>query len=91
MHARSLQSCLPLFGPVDCSSPGSSVRGILQARILEWIVISFSRYHCDLGVEPASLVSPALAGGFFTTGATDDNTHCIFQTTKKEETLPFKR
>ena len=37
------QSCPTLCDPVDCSSPGSSVHGILQARILEWVVVSFSR------------------------------------------------
>ena len=37
------QSCLTLWGPVDCSLPGSSVHGILQARILEWVTISFYR------------------------------------------------
>ena len=37
------QLCLTLCEPMDCSLPGSSVRGILQARILEWIAISFSR------------------------------------------------
>jgi len=37
------QSCPTLCDPVDCSLPGSSVHGILQARILEWIAISFSR------------------------------------------------
>ena len=37
------QSCLTLCDPVDCSPPGSSVQGILQARILEWVAISFSR------------------------------------------------
>ena len=37
------QSCLTLCNPVDCSPPGSSVHGILQARILEWVAISFSR------------------------------------------------
>ena len=37
------QSCLTLCDPKDCSSPGSSVHGILQARILEWVAISFSR------------------------------------------------
>ena len=36
------QSCLTLCDPVDCNPPGSSVYGILQARILEWVVISFS-------------------------------------------------
>ena len=35
------QSCLTLCDPVDCSPPGSSVHGILQARILEWVAISF--------------------------------------------------
>ena len=40
--AKSLQSCLTLCDPVDCSPPGSSVHGILQARILEWVAISFS-------------------------------------------------
>jgi len=37
------QSCLALFDPMDCSLPGSFVHGILQARILEWVVIPFSR------------------------------------------------
>ena len=37
------QSCPALCYPVDCSPPGSSVLGILQARILEWVAISFSR------------------------------------------------
>ena len=37
------QSFLTLCGSVDCSLPGSSIHGILQARILEWVAISFSR------------------------------------------------
>ena len=37
------QLCLILCNPMDCSSPGSSVHGILQARVLEWGAISFSR------------------------------------------------
>ena len=36
------QSCLTLLGPMDCSSPGSSIHGVFQARILEWVAISFS-------------------------------------------------
>jgi len=43
MRANSLQSRLTLSDPMDCSLPGSSVRGILQARILEWVAISSSR------------------------------------------------
>ena len=59
------QSCLILCDPMDCSPPGSSVHGILQARILKWVAISFSRqeywsgYHSllkgdlpDLGIKP---------------------------------------
>ena len=37
------QSCLTLCDPMDCSPPGSSVHGTLQARILEWVSIPFSR------------------------------------------------
>ena len=37
------QSCPTLCGPMDCSPPGSSVHGILQARRLEWVAISFSK------------------------------------------------
>ena len=41
--AKSLQSCLTLSDPMDCSQPGSSVHGILQARILEWVAMASSR------------------------------------------------
>ena len=37
------QSCPTLLDPTDCSPPGSSTRGIFQARVLEWVAISFSR------------------------------------------------
>ena len=40
--AKSHQSCLTLWDPIDSSSPGSSVPGILQARIMEWVAIAFS-------------------------------------------------
>ena len=40
--AKSLQSCLTLCDPIDGSPPGSSIPGILQARTLEWVAISFS-------------------------------------------------
>ena len=36
------QSCLTLCDPIDCSLPGSSIHGIFQARVLEWVAISFS-------------------------------------------------
>ena len=40
---KSLQSCLTLCDPLDCNPPGSSVHGISQARIMEWVSIPFSR------------------------------------------------
>ena len=40
--AKSLQSCLTLCNPIDGSPPGSPIPGILKARILEWVAISFS-------------------------------------------------
>ena len=43
MHAQSLQSCLTLCDPMGCSPSGSSVHGILQARILEWVAMPSSR------------------------------------------------
>ena len=66
VHAKLLQSCPALCDSMDCSLSGSSVHGILQARILELIAISDSRGSS----WPTSLTSPALANGFFTTRAT---------------------
>ena len=43
MHAKSLQLCTALCNPMDCSPPGSTVHGTLQARILEWVATSSSR------------------------------------------------
>ena len=43
MHAQLLKSCPTLCDPMDCSPPGFSVHGILQARILEWVVVPFPR------------------------------------------------
>ena len=57
------QSCVILCDPIDCSPPGSSVHGILQAGILEGAAVSFSRDLPAPGIEPAP---PALAGRFFT-------------------------
>ena len=71
MRAKSLNSCLTLCDPMDCSPPGSSVQGALQARRLEWVAASSSLP--DPGIEPAPLTPltpPALAGGFFITSTT---------------------
>ena len=84
---KSLWSCPALCDSRDCSLPGSSAHGILQARItgvgchalLQWDLI-------DLGVEPTSLMSLALVGGFFTTSATwEACLHCTDGETETPE------
>ena len=55
MKVLVAQSCPTLCDPIDCSAPGSSVYGILQARILEWVTISFSRIRPHPGMEPEFL------------------------------------
>ena len=45
------QSCLTLSNPIDCSLPGSSVHGILQARTLEWVAISFSTINLQKTIK----------------------------------------
>ena len=63
MYACSVtKSCLTLWNSMDCSPPGSSVHGISQARILEWV--ASSRGSSWTGIKPASL---ALAGRFLIT------------------------
>ena len=58
MHAREsevAQSCPTLSNPMDCSLPGSSVYGIFQARVLEWVTIAFSDGFC--AKDPLFLVA----------------------------------
>jgi len=71
--AKLLQSCR-LCDLLNRSPPSSSVQGILQARILEWVamprvVMPHPGDLSDPGIEPASLMSPALIGGLFTNSA----------------------
>ena len=76
MCAKSLQLCPALCDPMDCSPPGSSVHGIPQARIPEWVAMPSSKgsAQCrdlpNTGIEPLSLRSAALASEFFTSSAT---------------------
>ena len=63
----SLMPKFSLCTLVQRSPRGSSVHGVLQARILKWVAIPTPGDLPDPGIEPKSLVSPALAGGFFTT------------------------
>ena len=61
------QSCPNLWDPMDCSPPGFSAHGILQARILEWVAIPPPGDLPDPRIKPKSPMSPALAGRFFIT------------------------
>ena len=77
LDARSLgenvcsvvQSCAALCGPMDyyLRLPSSSVHGIFQARILEWVAISYSKGLPHPGLEGESPASPSSAGRYFTT------------------------
>ena len=59
--AKSLQSCPTLCNPIDGSSPGSPVSGILQARTLEWVAISFSNaWKWKVKVKSLSRVRPSV-------------------------------
>ena len=64
MHAaaKSLQSCPTLCDPIDGSPPGSSVPGILQARILEWVAISFSKHKYIKEISQQEMHSSYRAG-----------------------------
>ena len=60
MRVKLLQSCLTLCNPLDCSPSGSSVHGILQARILEWVAVSSSKESS----RPRDQTSISIAGRF---------------------------
>ena len=51
VHAQSLQLCLTLCDPIHCSPPGSSVHGVLQARILEWITVLLQEIFSTQGLS----------------------------------------
>ena len=83
VYMLSLFSCVWLCDPLDYSLPGSSVHGILQARILEWVTATpSSRDLPSPGIKPSSLTSPAQAGGFFTT-------HDTWEAHLQPTVLPF--
>ena len=70
VHVKLLQSCPTLCNCKDCSPPGSSVYGIFQTRILKWVAITYSGGSSYPEIKYMSLMSPALAGRFFTTRTT---------------------
>ena len=59
------QPCLTLFDPMDCSPPGSSVMGFLRQEYWDGLLFPTPENLLNPGIEPMTLVSPALAGGFF--------------------------
>ena len=67
VHAQSLQLCLNLFNPMDCSPPGSSLHEILQTRILEWVAMPSSKGSS----QPRDWIQVSrIADGFFIHWAT---------------------
>jgi len=62
--AKLLQSCLTLCDPIDGSPPGSPIPGILQARTLEWVAISFSNHHPSLSQINVKPRKTAASKGF---------------------------
>ena len=72
--AKSL-SGVRLCDPTDCSLPGSSVHGVLQARILEWVAMPSFRGHPHPGIKPACLTSLALSGEFLPLAPPRGNTN----------------
>ena len=76
--AMWLQSCPILCDPIDHSPPGSSVHGILQARMLEWLPFPPPGDLPNPGIELMSLTPPALADGFFTIWEAPKDTQAPF-------------
>ena len=67
MHAKLLQLCPTLRDPLDYSLPGSSINGILQARILEWVAMLSSRVSSPPRNQTHVSGSSCIANRFFTT------------------------
>ena len=83
MHAQSLQLCQTLCNSIDCSPPGSSVRGILQVSILEWVAMPSSRgsspprdWSC-VSLHLSNKVSLALVDWFFNSRARPISTEFV--------------
>ena len=93
MCAQSLQSSPTLCNPMGCSPPGSSVHGLLQARIPEWVAMPSSGDLPDPGIEPVFLMSPALTDGLLTASTTwealwDVPSACLSQHTQVKPPSP---
>ena len=79
VHTQLYQSCPTLCDPMDCSNQSSSIYGISQARILEWVAISSTRDLPNPGIKPTPTESPALASEFYTNESPGKpNKKCVF-------------
>ena len=81
VHAKHLQPCQTIWDPMDHRPPGSSVHGMFQTRILKGLLCPSTGDLPDPGIEPASLMSSALAGRFFTASATWEAQFWLFHFT----------
>ena len=89
LHAKSLQSCLTLYDPTDCSPPGSSVHEILQARMLEWVSIPFSRGSSRPRIKPVFSVAPALQADSLPLEPQVERIHLPMQETQRPGFSPW--
>ena len=85
--AKSLRSCLTLCDPMDHSWPGSSVHGILQARVMEWIVMPSSRGSSWPRDWTHISNAPAVTTRFFTTSTTWEAHSGLLPSDKNEEVV----
>ena len=89
-YSMCMLSCFShvwLWNPMDHSLPDSSVHGIIQTRLLEWVAMLFSRGSSNPGIKPTSVKSPALAGGFLTASTTWEA--CTALLTFKEHSFSY--
>ena len=82
VRAKFFQACLTLCDPMDYSLPGSSFHEILQVTILEWVATPSSRGSSWPRDRIQGFISPAFAGGFFTTSATWETPFLVYQKPK---------
>ena len=94
VRAKLFQSCLTFCDPMDCSPPAFLSMGFSRQEYRSGLPFPTQGDLPSPGIEPASRVAPALAGGFLTTSTTgEDHTiqqlHCKVYTLKKNSQDPF--
>ena len=77
MHAKLFHLCLTLCDPMDNNLPGSSIHGILQQEYWNGLPFPSPEYLSNPGIEPESLISPALIGGLLTASTTWYAKYCM--------------